>query len=156
MKKKAGWPILFLSGLLGTNSLGMEVGFMIVGDRMTKNPVTVSPRDTLAVAQEKMRAGEFRQIPVVDHGRLVGILTDRDIRKYGRHNIVASVQSAMTEGAITATPATPLEEVAQILLRHKIGALPVVEKEELVGIISTTDILQAFVDLVAAPNLKAR
>jgi len=62
----------------------------------------------------------------------------------------------MTEGAITATPATPLEEVAQILLRHKIGALPVVEKEELVGIISTTDILQAFVDLVAAHNLKAR
>src|SRR5713226_8046011 len=81
---------------------------MTVGDRMTKNPVTVSPRDTLVSAQEKMRAGEFRQIPVVDQGRLVGILTDRDIRKYGRHNIVASVQSAMTEGAITATPTTPL------------------------------------------------
>jgi len=129
---------------------------MTVGDRMTKNPVTVSPKDTLVAAQEKMRTGEFRQIPVVDQGRLVGILTDRDIRRYGRHNIVASVQSAMTEGAITATPATPLEQVAQILLRQKIGALPVVEKEELVGIISTTDILQAFVDLVAAQNMTAR
>jgi acetoin utilization protein AcuB len=62
----------------------------------------------------------------------------------------------MTEGAITATPATPLEQVAQILLRQKIGALPVVEKEELVGIISTTDILQAFVDLVAAQSMTAR
>jgi len=129
---------------------------MTVGDRMTKNPVTVSPKDTLVTAQEKMRAGEFRQIPVVDQGRLIGILTDRDVRKYGRHNIVASVQSAMTEGAITATPATPLEQVAQTLLRHKIGAVPVVEEGELVGIISTTDILQAFVDLVSAQNLKLR
>jgi acetoin utilization protein AcuB len=129
---------------------------MNVGDRMTKNPVTVSPRDTLVAAQDKMRAGEFRQIPVVDQGRLVGIITDRDIRRYGRHNIVASVQSAMTEGAITATPKTPLEEVARILLEHKIGGIPVVEKEALVGIISTTDILQAFVDLVASQNLIAR
>jgi acetoin utilization protein AcuB len=129
---------------------------MTVGDRMTKNPVTVSPKDTLVAAQEKMRAGEFRQIPVVDQGRLIGILTDRDVRKYGRHNIVASVQSAMTEGAITATPATSLEEVARILVRHKIGAVPVVEQGALVGIISTTDILQAFLDLAAAQNLKAR
>ena len=129
---------------------------MTTRDRMTKNPVTVSPRDTLVAAQEKMRAGEFRQIPVVDQGRLVGILTDRDIRRYGRHNIVASVQSAMTEGAITATPTTPLEEVARILLQHKIGGLPVVEAGELVGIISTSDILQAFVDLLTSQNLLPR
>jgi len=129
---------------------------MTVGDRMTKNPVTVSPGDTLATAQEKMRAGEFRQVPVVDQGRLVGILTDRDIRKYGRHNIVAPVQSAMTESVITATPTTPLETVARILLEKKIGGLPVVENDDLVGIISTSDILQAFVDLIAAQNLVAR
>lgn len=129
---------------------------MTVGDRMTKNPVTVSPGDTLVTAQEKMRTGEFRQVPVLDQGRLVGILTDRDIRKYGRHNIVARVQSAMTEGVITATPTTPLEEVARILLEHKIGGLPVVEDNGLVGIISTSDILQAFVDLTAAQNLAAR
>ena len=129
---------------------------MTVGDRMTKNPVTVSPGDTLVAAQEKMRLGEFRQVPVVDQGRLVGILTDRDIRKYGRHNIVARVQSAMTENVITATPTTPLEKVARILLEKKIGGLPVVENDDLVGIISTSDILQAFVDLIAAQNLIAR
>ena len=129
---------------------------MTVGDRMTKNPVTVSPGDTLVTAQEKMRTGEFRQVPVVDQGRLVGILTDRDIRKYGRHNIVARVQSAMTEGVITASPTTPLEEVARILLEHKIGGLPVVENDDLIGIISTSDILRAFVDLTAAQNLLAR
>jgi acetoin utilization protein AcuB len=123
---------------------------MTVGDRMTKNPTTVSLTDTLVNAQEKMRAGEFRQIPVVDHGRLIGIITDRDIRRHGRHNIVARVQSAMSEGVITATPETSIEEAARILLEHKIGGIPVVENEDLVGIISTTDILQAFVDLMAA------
>jgi acetoin utilization protein AcuB len=123
---------------------------MTVGDRMTKNPTTVSLTDTLVSAQEKMRAGEFRQMPVVDHGRLIGIITDRDIRRHGRHNIVARVQSAMSEGVITATPETSIEEAARILLEHKIGGIPVVENEDLVGIISTTDILQAFVDLMAA------
>src|SRR5437016_11580394 len=121
---------------------------MTVGDRMTKNPTTVSLTDTLVSAQEKMRAGEFRQMPVVDHGRLIGIITDRDIRRHGRHNIVARVQSAMSEGVITATPETSIEEAARILLEHKIGGIPVVENEDLVGIISTTDILQAFVDLM--------
>ena len=129
---------------------------MTVGDRMTKNPVTISPLDTLVSAQEKMRAGEFRQMPVVDKGRLVGIITDRDIRRYGRHNVVARVQSAMTEGAITATPVTPIDEAARLLLEHKIGGIPVVENEDLVGIISTSDILQAFVDLIAEQNLIAR
>lgn len=129
---------------------------MTVGDCMTKNPVTVSLEDTLVIAQEKMRAGEFRQIPVVDHGRLVGIITDRDVRRHGRHNIVARVRFAMTEGIITATPETSIEEAARILLEHKIGGLPVVENEDLVGIISTTDILQAFVDLMASTHLTAR
>lgn len=123
---------------------------MKVGDRMTKTPITISPAETLAVAQERMHAGGFRQIPVVDDGRLVGIITDRDIRRHGRHMIVAKVQAAMTENLITATPATPLEEAARLLLRHKIGALPVVERENLVGILSTSDILQAFIDLAAA------
>ena len=129
---------------------------MTVGDRMTKNPVTVSPRDTLLDAQVKMRAGAFREIPVVDYGRLIGIITDRDVRRHGRNNIVATVQSAMTEGAIKATPETSLEEVARVLLKHKIGGVPVLEKDELVGIISTTDILQAFVDLLASQNLVER
>ena len=122
---------------------------MKVGDRMTKTPMTVSPAETLAIAQEKMQAGGFRQMPVVDDGRLVGIITDRDIRKHGRHMIVAKVQAAMTENLITAAPSTPLEEAARLLLHHKIGALPVVDREHLVGILSTSDILQAFIDLVA-------
>jgi acetoin utilization protein AcuB len=122
---------------------------MTVGERMTKSPVTVSPKDTLAQAQERMRSGGFRQLPVVENNRLIGILTDRDIGRRGRHNVVAKVQSAMTGDVITASPETPIEEAARLLLHQKIGALPVIDRGELVGIISTTDILQAFVDLVA-------
>jgi acetoin utilization protein AcuB len=122
---------------------------MNVGERMTKDPVTVSPKDTLAQAQEKMRGGGFRQLPVVDNNRLMGILTDRDIGRRGRHNVVAKVQSAMTNEVITASPDMPIEEAARLLLRHKIGGLPVIDRGEIVGIISTTDILQAFVDLIA-------
>lgn len=123
---------------------------MNVGDRMTKTPVTVSPNDTLAQAQEKLRNGGFRQMPVVDNGRLVGIITDRDIRRHGRHSAVAKVQSAMTNELITASSFMPIEEAAQLMLRHKIGGLPVVQGDELTGIISTSDILQAFVDIVNA------
>lgn len=128
---------------------------MNVSDRMTKTPVTVSPNDTLSQAQEKMRSGEFRQMPVVDNKRLVGIITDRDIRRYGRHSAVAKVQSAMTNELVTASPQMPLEEAARLLLRYKIGGLPVIEKDELVGILSTSDILQAFVDLAASTRQSA-
>jgi acetoin utilization protein AcuB len=127
---------------------------MNVGERMTKYPVSVSLKDTLAQAQEKMRSGGFRQLPVVDNNRLVGILTDRDIGRRGRHNVVAKVQSAMTTEVITASPDMPIEEAARLLLRHKIGGLPVIDRGEVVGIISTTDILQAFVDLIAGSKVQ--
>jgi acetoin utilization protein AcuB len=123
---------------------------MKVGERMTKSPQTVSPAETLANTQERMHGGGFRQMPVVDNGKLVGIITDRDIRKHGRHMIVAKVQTVMTEKVITVSPTTPLEKAARILLDHKIGGIPVVEREKLVGIITTSDVLQAYIDMVAA------
>ena len=126
---------------------------MIVSDRMTKNPVTVSPEDTLVSAQEKMRPGAFRQIPVFDKERLIGIITDRNIRG---DTTLWPGSNSQTEGVITITPDTSIEEAARILLEHKIGGLPVVENEQLVGIISTTDILRAFVDFLASTHLTPR
>jgi acetoin utilization protein AcuB len=55
---------------------------MTVADLMTQNPQTVGPSDSLEVAHEKMQVGRFRQVPVVHEGKLVGILTDRDMRQY--------------------------------------------------------------------------
>ncbi|MBI2361443.1 MAG: CBS domain-containing protein, partial [Deltaproteobacteria bacterium] len=123
---------------------------MLVGKRMSKEPVTVSPQETLATAKAKMRAGKFRQIPVVEDGRLVGIITEGDIREHLGDLEQTRVKSCMTEGLLTVAPGTTLEEAAATLLNHKIGSLPVIEDRRLVGIITTSDILRAFLDVMGA------
>jgi len=69
---------------------------MLVRNRMIPNPVTVTPEDTLATAQEKMTAGRFGHLPVVQDGALVGILTDRDVRRYVGVQEQTRVGAAMT------------------------------------------------------------
>ncbi len=128
---------------------------MIVRERMTSNPATVGPEDTLATAHAKMEAGAFRQVPVVIDEKLVGIITDRDIRPHQRQMRITKVSEVMTENVITITPKTSLAEAAQILLKHKIGGLPVVAGEKLVGIITVTDFLHAFVELTRSSSKSA-
>ncbi|HXR35633.1 MAG TPA: CBS domain-containing protein [Candidatus Binataceae bacterium] len=120
---------------------------MLVANRMSKNPQTASPRDTLAEAEAKMHAGNFRHLPIVADGKLVGMLSDHDIRQHQGHLKDTRVTGAMTDNPITVTPDTSLEEAAEILLERKIGGLPVVANEKLVGMITTTDILSAFVEI---------
>ena len=123
---------------------------MLVGKRMTPNPVTVAPGETLAAARAKMQAGHFRRLPVVKDEKLAGMLTDRDVRQHLGHEERTRVTAAMTEDPITVTPATTLEDAAQLLLERQIGGLPVVEDGKLVGIITTSDILTAFLDVMGA------
>jgi acetoin utilization protein AcuB len=123
---------------------------MLVGKRMSPHPVTVAPNETLAVARAKMQAGQFRRVPVVQDGKLVGIVTDRDLRPHLGHEERTRVTAAMTEELVTVTPATTLEYAAQLMLKRKIGGLPVVEDGKLAGIITTSDILTAFLDVMGA------
>jgi acetoin utilization protein AcuB len=123
---------------------------MLVGKRMSKNPVTVTSQDTLATAQAKMYAGGFRRLPVVENGQLVGIVSDRDVRQHVGHLEQTKVNVVMTEEVATVTPLTTLEEAAQVLLKRKIGGLPVVEEGKLAGVITTSDVLQAFLDVMGA------
>ncbi|HXG52470.1 MAG TPA: CBS domain-containing protein [candidate division Zixibacteria bacterium] len=123
---------------------------MLVGKRMTKNPVTVAPEDLLVQARLKMQKGGFRRLPVVVGDRLVGIITDRDIREHVGYLDRTPVKVAMTEKPITVTPATTVEAATHRLLKRKIGGLPVVENGRLVGIITTSDILQAFLEVSGA------
>ena len=123
---------------------------MLVGKRMSRNPVTVNPGDNLSTAKAKMRAGNFRRLPVLEEGKLVGIVTEGDIREHAGNLERTQVKSCMTEGLLTVTPRTTLEEAATLLLNHKIGGLPVLEEERLVGIITTSNILQAFLDVMGA------
>ena len=123
---------------------------MLVGRHMTEEPVTVTPDDMLESAREKMEKGNFRRLPVVVDGQLLGIVTDRDLRQYMGHLENTKVNGAMTEEVLTITPQATLEEAAKQLLEHKIGGLPVMAGKQLKGIITTSDIIEAFLDLMGA------
>jgi acetoin utilization protein AcuB len=116
---------------------------MIVAELMTNTPQTVGPADTLKLAHEKMTTGRFRQLPVIEDEKLVGILTDRDVRQYiGKHTdtLVAEVMSGHP---LSVSPSDPVERAAHLLVTNKFGSLPVVEDGKLRGIITATDLLRA-------------
>jgi acetoin utilization protein AcuB len=123
---------------------------MLVSNRMTKDPATITPEDLLIQAQLKMQKGGFRRLPVISDGQLVGIITDRDMRAHAGYLDRTAVKAAMSKQPITVTPVTTVEAAAQLLLKQKIGGLPVVENSRVVGIITTSDILQAFLDVMGA------
>ena len=129
---------------------------MLVGKRMSKDPVTVTAEDLLIQARLKMQRGGFRRLPVVSDGQLVGIVTDRDTREHAGYLDRTQVKTAMSKKPVTVTPATTLETAAQILLKRKIGGLPVMENGRLVGVITTSDILQAFLDVMGASEETSR
>jgi acetoin utilization protein AcuB len=123
---------------------------MLVRHQMTRNPVTVGPQDMLATAQAKMTTGHFRRVPVVQGGVLVGILTDRDIRRHVGVEERTRVQAAMTETPLTVAPLTTVEEATQLMLKYQISGLPVLENGKLVGLITTSDVLKAFLEMTGA------
>jgi len=129
---------------------------MLVGKRMSKDPVTVTAEDLLIQARLKMQRGGFRRLPVVSDGQLVGIITDRDTREHAGYLDRTEVKTAMSKKPVTVTPATTLETAAQILLKRKIGGLPVIENGRLVGMITTSDVLQAFLDVMGASEETSR
>jgi acetoin utilization protein AcuB len=98
---------------------------MRVADRMTANPVTVSPEENLATARELMKRGKFRSLPVVEGGRLVGILTDRDTRQHEGYFELTKVAAAMKSDPMTVAPESSVLDAAGLLIQHKIRGLPV-------------------------------
>jgi acetoin utilization protein AcuB len=117
---------------------------------MTKHPVTIGPDELLSAAKTKMEAGRFRRLPVVTDGTLVGIITERDLREHIGHFNQVKINGVMTDKPITIAPGATVEEAAQILLKRQIGGLPVVEKDKLIGIITTNDVMKAFLDVMGA------
>jgi len=133
-----------------------------VRDVMTAEATTLQRNDKLTLADDVMRLGRIRHLPVLDeNGQLAGILTQRDLFRgalakalgYGeraQRQLMDTlvVKEVMTSEVITTTPDTPLAEAAQVLIERKIGCLPVVEAGRLVGIITEAD----FVALAARKN----
>jgi acetoin utilization protein AcuB len=120
---------------------------MKVADCMTPEPRFVAPDATLTTAIALMDAGDFRTVPVLKDGKLVGIITDRDIRKFSQNSEATKVSAAMTQHPICVSPDDSVAEAVRMLLAYKVGGLPVVKKHKLVGILTTTDILKAVLGL---------
>jgi acetoin utilization protein AcuB len=125
---------------------------MLVSKRMTEEPITVAADELLIRASHKMQSGGFHRLPVVQEGKLVGILTDRDLREHRGHLEHIKVNGVMSEKPVTVSPGATLEEAAQIMLERQFGGLPVVEDGRLVGIITASDILTAFLDVMGASH----
>jgi acetoin utilization protein AcuB len=130
-----------------------------VADIMTPNPVTVTPRNAIRTAVNLMREVGCRRLPVIDRGRLVGIITDRDLRRAANSPFVVREQwydnfildhievgSCMTPNPLTIHPEAPVSEAARLMRDHKIGGLPVEADGQLVGIVTETDLLNFLID----------
>jgi acetoin utilization protein AcuB len=140
-----------------------------VRDCMSRRVVTVEPDTDLATAARLMRARKIRHLPVVDaRGRLAGIVTARDLRQAlfapaaqdGPENVTdlldaLAVRDVMTRGVISVRAATPIREAARLMHERKLGALPVVERERLVGILTESDVLHAFERLLGTATTSA-
>lgn len=120
---------------------------MVVRDCMTATVETAQPDDDVATVREILRRRRIRQLPVLAAGRVIGIVTDRDLR--GVTDPATTIDTIMTPTPATVSPDTPVEIAAATLRERKIGALPVVLDHMLVGIVSESDLLGALVDLCA-------
>ncbi len=141
---------------------------MLVRSRMTPDVKTVSPGTKLAEALALARTHRIRHLPVLENGRLVGLVTDRDLRLAmppvwadSREELqqalhTKTVGELMTRNIITTSPDLPVEEAGKLLYENRIGCLPVLEDDALVGILTETDLLRAFVELFGSGQPSSR
>ncbi len=126
---------------------------MLVRDIMRSPAIMVSVGTELAEAYRLMQHHDIRHLPVMNEENLVGVVTDRDLR-YATSTLhpapfstATDLSHVMARSVLTASPLDPVEEAARIMRRHKIGCLPVVEGEKLIGIVTGTDLLDAIIRL---------
>jgi acetoin utilization protein AcuB len=117
---------------------------MLIRHWMTKNPVVIGPGEMLVEARRKMDKGNFRRLPVVENGQLIGIISDRDLRQHVGQFDHTRVDSVVARPVITVAPEMLLDQAANLLVKHKVGGLPVMDGAKLVGIITAIDMLRAF------------
>lgn len=142
---------------------------MLVQDYMTRKVVTMKPLDNARDARELMSRLRIQQLPIVARGKLVGIVTDRDLRdafpaatishlgsQIDEFTRKITLQSIMSSNVLTVEARAPIADAAEILRSNRIGALPVLEAGKLVGILTRSDILKAAIEVLRANATKPR
>ena len=127
----------------------------VVTQIMTGSPVTLKPEDTLDLANDVISLGRIRHIPVVDAGRLVGLLSERDLMGAAASHVFGLklksksallksvlIRDVMKKRVVTVAPETSIKDAAHLMADKKIGCVPVVSDGAIVGLVTTTDILR--------------
>jgi CBS domain-containing protein len=139
----------------------MNLRALTVGDVMTRDPVTLGPEDSLSRAMEVMRRHSIRRVPVVLGGRLVGLLAQGDLNRaqpsildsspeeFQRVVDETTVSRIMISSPITTTESAPLEQAVRTLHSTKFGALPVVQGDTVVGILTDADLIRTLWEILA-------
>jgi acetoin utilization protein AcuB len=137
---------------------------MLVKDRMTKHPLTIGAEESVSATHRYMQEQNVRHLPVIDKsGKMVGLVAEEDLLKaepsmattlsiWEIHSLLdrLKVKDVMVKDIITTTEDTPIEEAAHLMLDHKIGCLPVLRDDKLVGIITESDMFRTFMELFSA------
>ncbi|HEY46119.1 MAG: hypothetical protein AMJ88_11535 [Anaerolineae bacterium SM23_ 63] len=143
---------------------------MLVKDRMTSNPITITPDTSFPDAFRTIRENKIRHLPVVDKkGKLVGIVSRTDLLHASPSDATSlsifeinyllanlHVSEVMSSPPITVDQNAPLEEAARVMVEKQIGCLPVIDEGSLVGMITETDIFETFVEILGGEEASLR
>jgi len=142
---------------------------MLVRERMSKPVITVRSDMPIMEALNLMKREKIRRTPVVKNGKLVGIISDKDLLNASPSDATSlsvweinyllsqiTVNEVMTKEVLTVTESTPIEEAARIMADNKIGGIPVMQGDQVVGLITETDLFKIFLELMGAREIGVR
>ncbi|RPJ29124.1 MAG: CBS domain-containing protein [Chloroflexi bacterium] len=142
---------------------------MFVGERMSRPVISIAPDEPINEVLAMFREEHIRRAPVMKDGKLVGIVAERDLLNASPSSVTTlsvwemnyliskvTVKNVMTKKVITVDKDTPIEEAARIMADKKIGGLPVISADKVVGMITETDLFKAFLELMGARQKATR
>ncbi len=131
---------------------------MLVGQIMSQKIVTISPDKRVGQALKLMQKHQIRHVPVIAHDRMVGWITSRDLREVLLASMLEEIKvgDVMVQAPISVTPDTEVEEAARLIHEHKIGGMPVMEGDKLVGVITMLDLISAFITMLGLLKSSSR
>jgi acetoin utilization protein AcuB len=157
------------NGEAASRTIKQKGGPMLVGERMSKPVITISPDMPIADALNLMKKERIRRAPIVKDGKLAGIVSDKDLLNASPSPVTTlsiwemnyllskvTVSEVMTKNVMTVTEDTPIEQAARIMADNKIGGLPVMREGHVVGIITETDLFKIFLELLGAREAGVR
>ncbi len=131
---------------------------MKIYKRMAGKPITINPGASVLDASHMLHQNSIRHLPVVDGDEFVGFVSEPDIRQVlllpGGNGM--KIEEVMNKNPVTIGPEEPLEEAAKLISHYKVGGLPVIDNNRLVGIITVGDILAAFIEIMGVLQASSR